>query len=111
MPPCRSYSPRMKMKAWPASAAIAAIAIPSISWCGLRCISSGGLKAPGPAASAVPRVGLVLSPRREGALWPQKNPGRPAAAEAGLFEPLEDLPRLHLAVGLLQRRVAAVALV
>ena len=41
------------MKAWLAPAACAAITIPSISMCGLFCISSRSLKVPGSDSSAL----------------------------------------------------------
>ena len=78
MSPCRSYSPRMKMNACEASAARAAIAIPSISWCGLRCISSRSLKAPGSDSSALQQRYLAISPRgRKEAFLPIEKPAPP----------------------------------
>ena len=66
------------------------------------------------------RLGLVgvaaevlghLAAGQEGGLFAHREAGAAAPAQARVFELLEDLVRLHLAVGLLQRRVAAVALV
>ncbi len=48
-----------------------------------------------------------LPARQEGGLFAHREAGAAAAAQAGVFELLEDLVLLHLAVGLLQRRVAA----
>ena len=66
------------MKAWPAPAASAAIAIPSISWCGLRCISSRSLNAPGSDSSALQQRYFCISPRgRNEAFFPIENPAPP----------------------------------
>ena len=66
------------------------------------------------------RLGLVgvaaevlvhLAAGQEGGLFAHREAGAAAPAQARVFELLEDLVGLHLPVGLLQRRVAAVALV
>ena len=66
------------------------------------------------------RLGLVgvaaevlghLAAGQEGGLFAHREAGAAAPAQAGVFELLEDLLGLQLAVGLLQGRVAAVALV
>src|SRR6266542_4131299 len=99
------YSPRMKMNAQPAPAAIAAIATPSISWCGFFCISSRSLNVPGSDSSALQHRNLSMSPRgRNDAFFPIEKPAQP-----GLLELAEELLRLELLQRPLEGAVAATA--
>ncbi len=73
-----AYSPRMKMKAQPAPAAIAAMVAPSISWWGFFCISSRSLNAPGSDSSALQQRNFSMSPRgRNEAFLPIEKPAPP----------------------------------
>ena len=96
------------MNAQPAPAASAAIAIPSISWCGFFCISSRSLKAPGSDSSALQhRYFVHLAAGQERGLLAHREPGAAAAAQPGLLELAEQLLGLQLAERPLQRAVAA----
>ena len=73
-----AYSPRMNTNPQPAPAASAAIAIPSISWCGFFCISSRSLNAPGSDSSALQHRYFDISPRgRNDAFFPIEKPAPP----------------------------------
>ena len=66
------------MNARVASTASAAIAMPSISWCGFFCISSRSLKVPGSDSSALQQRYLSMSPRgRNEPFLPIENPAPP----------------------------------
>ena len=59
-------------------AAYAAIRMPSISWCGLRCISSRSLKVPGSDSSALQHRYFWMSPcGRKLAFLPIEKPAPP----------------------------------
>ena len=98
----------MKTKHLLAPAASAAIAIPSISWCGFFCISSRSLNAPGSDSSALQHRYLSISPRgRKEAFFPIEKPAPPRRRRPGLLEHAEHLLGLHVPVGVLERAVAA----
>src|SRR5680860_1172065 len=60
MSACAEYSPRMKMNARLAPAAIAPMITPSTSRCGLLCISRRSLKVPGSDSSALQQRNLSI---------------------------------------------------
>ncbi len=62
MSACAEYSPRMKMKPLFAPAAIEPMMQPSISMCGLRCISRRSLNVPGSDSSALQQRYLSIEP-------------------------------------------------
>ena len=98
------------MKAQPAPAASAAIAIPSISWCGFFCISSRSLNAPGSDSSALQHRYFAISPRgRNEAFFPIEKPAPPRPRSPDSSSIAEQLLRLQLLQRPLQRAVAAEA--
>ena len=89
------------MKARLISVAQEAMMIPSISMCGLFCISSRSLKVPGSDSSALQTRYLSMSPvGQEGRLLAHPEAGAAAAAQAGVARCSRGPPRGGIASAL-----------
>ena len=103
-----SYSPRMKMNARLAPAANAPMMMPSISRCGIFCISSRSLNVPGSDSSALQQRYLSIEPLgMNPAFLPIEKPAPPRPRRPEASSSCEHGVLCHLGQRLARRAVAA----